>query len=98
MSTIWTYHGTVTSIRQDSEIELKSFIFENLMKNYYISDDNCKLLTELVFQDISEEILNNYLPHISESNSEDDFIHRFIDYTLNKYPQIKNILDIRFFI
>jgi len=97
MSTIWTYHGTITSIRQDTEIELKSFIFENLMKNYYISEDNCKLMTELVFKNISQDILNNYLPHISGSNSEDDLIHMIIDSTLIKYPNIKNILDIRFF-
>lgn len=96
----WKYTGNATSntIRNDVKIELKTFIFEHLMKYYYISEDNCKLMTELVFKDISENILNNYLPHISGMNSDDDFIHSLIDYTLIKNPIIKNLLSIRFFI
>ena len=96
MSNNWIYKGTLinSTLSDDIEIELKSFIFDNLMKNYHITEENCKLMTELVFKDISQDILNNYLPHISGSNSEDDLIHMFIDFTLMKNPTIKNILGI----
>jgi hypothetical protein len=67
MSNNWIYKGTLinSTLSDDIEIELKSFIFDNLMKNYHITEENCKLMTELVFKDISQDILNNYLPHIS---------------------------------
>lgn len=86
------------TIRNDIKIELKSFIFENLMKNYYIDDTICKLLTKLVFKNISENILKYYLPFISGSNSDDPFICNLIDDTLEKNPEIKNLLIVRIII
>jgi hypothetical protein len=72
MATYWAYTSTVSSLKNDVELELKSFIFENLMKNY--------------------------LPHISGTNSDDPFIKRLIDVTLTTNPKIYNLLFYRFFI
>ena len=90
-----TYTGIKKSdtMKNNVEFELKSFINENLMANYLLNDEICILLTELVFQDIPKNILDNYLPFISESNSDDAFIKSLIDNTLSKYPMINDQLS-----
>lgn len=90
----WTYTGTNNSdtMKKNIEFELKSFINENLMANYILDDEICRLLTELVFQNIPKNILDNYLPFVSESKSDDVFIKSLIDNTLAKYPMINNQL------